>query len=748
MNHLLATSFLLWVAIPAEHLTAGDSSSSGWTYPETQTVEQVDEFFGVRVADPFRWLEQDVRNSEEVAKWVEKQNELTFGYLESLAYREDIRRRLTRLWDYPSYGVPFPAGDRYLMFYNSGLQNQDVLYRLDGLESEPQVLIDPNTWSADGTVALAGAEPSPDGRYLAYGVAEAGSDWRVWRVIEVATGRVLDDRLDWIKFSGLAWTADSQGFYYGRYRQPEAGEEFQSLNLGMQVFYHRVGSEQSADRLIHEDPEHPQWGYRLDTTEDGRYLVVTVWKGTDAKYRILYRDLQAAEGPLVELVGEFSNEYAFIGNQDAWLYFRSDRQAPNRCVLRINVDAEEPQWETIIPEAEDVLEEVTWVGGKLIAQYLHDAKSAVRIFDLQGRPEGQVDLPGLGTVTGFDGRQNDRQTFFSFVSFNRPATIYRYELTSGQRSVFRETKVDLDPETVEVKQVFFPSKDGTRVPMFVVHRKDITLGGDHPTLLYGYGGFNIALTPSFSVTRMLWVQMGGVLAVANLRGGGEYGEKWHQGGTKLNKQNVFDDFVAAAQWLIDQNYTRPERLAIQGGSNGGLLVGAAMTQRPDLFAACLPAVGVMDMLRFHKFTAGRFWVDDYGCAEDSEEEFRALYAYSPYHALRPGVHYPATLITTADTDDRVIPAHSFKFAARLQRAQGGPAPVLIRIETRAGHGAGKPTAKRIEEAADQLAFLVDQLGMEYLTEDEAPAEVAPTARQRSSGGHHPDGGATPGRRGE
>ncbi len=679
------------------------------TYSETKKIDHVDELHGVKVSDPYRWLEDDVRQSKDVAAWVEAKNKETSGYLSTIPERESIKKRLTELWDFERFNVPFKQGGRYYYFYNSGLLNQDVLYTQDTLDSAARVLLDPNKLSADGTVALAGTSFSDDGKYMAYGVAEAGSDWAKWKVLEVASGKTLDDDLRWIKFNTPTWTIDGKGFFYARYPEPKA--EFQGLNLNQKVYFHKVGTPQSEDVLIYERPDEPKWGFGCEVTEDGRYLVITIWKGTDDKYRVVYRDLEQKDGKPIDLVTSFDNEMTFIGNDGPVFFFQTDLNAPRRRVIAVDTRNPSPaNWKELIPQSAETLKSVGIVGNSFVANYLKDARTQIVIYSLTGERLREVDLPGIGTASGFAGKKSDTETFYSFTSFATPATIFRYDMKTGQSSLFRQAKVKFNSSDFEVKQVFYTSKDGTRVPMFLVHKKGLKLTGDNPTLLYGYGGFNIPLTPSFSISRLAWVEMGGVYAVANLRGGGEYGEEWHQAGTKLKKQNVFDDFISAAEWLIANKYTSSKRLAIQGGSNGGLLVGACMTQRPDLFGACLPAVGVMDMLRFHKFTAGRFWVDDYGSA-DNPEEFKALLKYSPYHNLKDGVQYPPTLITTADTDDRVVPGHSFKFAARLQAAHTGTAPVLIRIETRAGHGAGKPTAKIIEEVADLWGFLVKTFGM-------------------------------------
>ncbi len=680
------------------------------TYSPTKKIDHVDELHGVKVPDPYRWLEDDVRESKDVADWVAAKNKETFAYLASIPQREAIKTRLTELWNYEKYGAPFKAGRRYFYVKNDGLQNQSVLYKLDSLNGEPAVLIDPNTWSKDGTVALGATSFSDDGRYVAYSVADAGSDWNTWRIIEVETGRLLSDELKWVKFSGATWTMDSKGFFYGRYDEPPAGAAFQKTNLNQKVFYHRVGTAQSEDVLVYKRPDEPTWGFGLKVSEDGRYLVISIWKGTDDKYRVLYKDLNEPFGMPVDLIENFDNEYSFIGNDGTTFYFVTDLEAPRKRIVAIDVGKPTVVRE-MIPQAAETLINADLVGNQFVLTYLKDAKTQVKLHAIDGKFVREVAFPGIGTAAGFGGKRTDTETFYSFSSFATPPSIFRFDLLTGESTLLRQAQVKFNPDDYLVEQVFYSSKDGTKVPMFITRKKTTKLDGTNPTLLYAYGGFSISLTPSFSVARVAWLEMGGILAIPNLRGGGEYGEDWHQAGTKLKKQNVFDDFIAAAEWLIANKYTSPKKLAIQGGSNGGLLVGACMTQRPDLYAACLPAVGVMDMLRFHKFTAGRFWVDDYGSA-DNADEFKALLAYSPYHNLKPNTKYPATLVTTADTDDRVVPGHSFKFAARLQEHHTGDAPTLIRIETRAGHGAGKPTAKLIEETADLWAFLVKTLGME------------------------------------
>ncbi len=679
-------------------------------YPDAKPIDHVDELHGVSVADPYRWLEDDVRQSKDVATWVEAENKVTFDYLAAIPQRERIKKRLTELWNYEKFGAPFKAGDHYFYFKNNGLQNQSVLYKLESLNAEPVALIDPNSWSKDGTVALGSLSFSDDGRLVAYSVADAGSDWNTWRIMDVESGGLLPDEVKWVKFSGASWTPDGKGFFYSRFDEPAAGAAFQSTNLNQKVFYHRVRTPQSEDVLVYKRPDEPTWGFGSTVTEDGHYLVISVSKGTDHKYRIIYKDLTEPYGMPIDLIDSFDHEYSFIGSNGYSFFFQTDLNAPRKRIVAIDIRKPTVVRE-IVPESKETMISVDITANMFVATYLKDAKTQVKMYSLDGEFVREVEFPGIGTATGFGGKKTDTETFYSFSSFATPPTIFRYDMLTGKSTKLRQAQVDFNPDEYTVEQVFYPSKDGTKVPMFITYKKGMKLNGSNPTLLYGYGGFSISLTPSFSIARVGWLEMGGVLAVPNLRGGGEYGEDWHKAGTKQAKQNVFDDFIAAAEWLIAHQYTKPSKLAIQGGSNGGLLVGACETQRPDLFGACLPAVGVMDMLRFQKFTAGRFWVDDYGSADNSDE-FKALFAYSPYHNLKPGTKYPATMVTTADTDDRVVPGHSFKFAARLQACQSGNAPTLIRIETRAGHGAGKPTAKMIEEVADQWAFLAKNLGMD------------------------------------
>jgi len=688
----------------------------------TKRIDHTDDYFGTQVADPYRWLEDDVRENREVAEWVAEQNRRTNAFLEQIPERARINQRITELWTFEKYGTPFKAGGRLYYFKNDGLQNQYVLYVQETPESEPEVLLDPNTWSEDGTIALAGQQFSDDGRYMAYAIQDAGSDWKVWRIMELATRKLLSDEIRWIKFNSPEWTPDGSGFFYARFPEPVAGAEFQNLNVNQAIYYHRVGTDQSEDILVFHRPDHPDWGYHSSVTEDGDYLVITVHVGTDDRYRIFYKNLREPFGQAKVLIDNFKNEYSFIGNDGPVFFFQTDLDAPRKRVISIDtrdvsqsVEVEGVSnsviYKELVPQQPETITSVSLVGNLFFVESLKDAKTQVALYRPDGTFLRNIEFPGIGSANGFSGKRTDTETYYSFSSFDTPPSIYRYDIFTGEAELIRQAKVAFNPDDFEVKQIFYKSKDGTQVPMFIVHKKGIKLDGNNPTLLYGYGGFSVPLTPSFSISRLAWVEMGGVFALANLRGGGEYGEEWHKAGTKLNKQNVFDDFIAAAEWLIGNKYTQPKKLAIQGGSNGGLLVGAAMTQRPELFGACLPAVGVMDMLRFQKFTAGRYWVDDYG-SSDNSEEFQALYKYSPYHNLRPGTCYPATMVLTADTDDRVVPGHSFKFAAALQHAQGCDNPILIRIETRAGHGAGKPTSKIIEELTDQWAFLVKVLNME------------------------------------
>ncbi|MGB3237469.1 MAG: prolyl oligopeptidase family serine peptidase, partial [Geitlerinemataceae cyanobacterium] len=584
------------------------SAANPFSYPETRKIDRVDEYHGVTVADPYRWLEDP--DSDETKAWVDAQNRVTFGYLEQIPQRDRLKERITQLWNYEKYSTPFKEGNRYFYFKNDGLQNQSVLYVLPSLDGEPRVLLDPNTLSEDGTVALSSYAISEDGNFLAYGLSSSGSDWQEWKVRDIETGEDLADRLQWIKFSGASWTHDNRGFFYSRYDEPNESTQYEDINYFQKLYYHRLGTEQSEDLLIYDRPDEKEWGFRGFVTEDGNYLIISVWKGTEPKNLLFYKDLTTSDSPVLELISEFEAEYSFIDNEGSVFWFRTDLDAPRGRLIAIDTETGEPT--EIIPQTDDVLEGVGVLNNQFITSYLKDARSQVKIFHLDGSFVREVNLPGIGSVGGFGGKRHDTETFYSFTGFTAPRTIYRYDFTTGESTVFRQPNVDFDPTEYTTQQIFYTSKDGTRVPMFITHKKELELNGKNPTYLYGYGGFNISLTPSFSVGQLVWMELGGVLAIPNLRGGGEYGEAWHQAGTKLKKQNVFDDFIAAAEWLIANGYTNAGQLAIGGGSNGGLLVGACMTQRPDLFAAALPAVGVLDMLRFHKFTIGWAWCSDYG----------------------------------------------------------------------------------------------------------------------------------------
>ncbi len=718
--------------VSASKTSAQNKSTMNKTfvYPLAKKVDQIDDYHGVKVADPYRWLEDP--DSADSRAWIEAQNKLTFGFLNEIPERSKIKDRLTKLWNYEKYTSPIKEGGRYFYFKNDGLQNQSVFYTLKSLDGEPRILLDPNKLSTDGTVALSRWAVSEDGKYFAYGLSTSGSDWEEWKVREIETGNDLPDQIKWVKFSGASWTTDGKGFFYSRYDEPNEKTKLEDANYYQKLFYHRVGSPQSEDVLVYERKDQKEWGFDGHVTEDGRYLIVSIWQGTDPRNRVFYKDLQVgaasgseqvstasgselistasgserADNKVVELINELEAAYNFIGNEGPVFWFRTDLNASRGRIIAIDTrNPERANWKELVAQAPETLEGVSLVGDHFIASYLKDARAQIKLFDLNGKFTREVELPGIGAAAGFGGKRKDSETFYAFTSFTSPTTIYRYDVKTGKSEVYRKPKVDFNPGHYETRQVFYNSKDGTRVPMFITHKKGLKLDGQNPTRLYSYGGFSVSLTPAFSISNLVWMEMGGVYAQPNLRGGAEYGEEWHLAGTKAKKQNVFDDFIGAAEWLIANKYTSTPKLAISGGSNGGLLVGACITQRPDLFGAALPAVGVMDMLRFHKFTIGWGWTSDYG-SPDNAEDFKSLHAYSPLHNIKHGVKYPPTLITTADHDDRVVPAHSFKFAATLQAAQAGPAPTLIRIETKAGHGAGKPTSKIIEEISDSWGFLV------------------------------------------
>jgi len=677
-------------------------------YPNTDTQPIVEEQHGIRVADPYRWLENDVRQDAKVREWVTAQNNVTQAYLKTLPGRDAFKKRLTELYDYERFTAPKKKGGRYFYTRNDGLQNQSVLYVRDRLDGEGRVLIDPNAWAKDGATALAEWKASNDGRYLVYGVQDGGTDWRTVKVLDVATGKDTGDTVEWVKFSNLDWAKDGSGFFYSRFAAPAEGK-FTALNENQQVYFHRLGTAQSTDRLVYATPDRPKLGHSAEVSDDGRWLIITSSEGTDERYEITLIDLTKPSARPRTLIKGLENDWRYIGNEGSRFVWTTNRDAPRLRIVSLDIASANPQPVTLVAEDKATLDNASIVGGTLIASYLVDAKTEVRRYALDGKPLGTLTLPGIGTATGFEGKANDFETFFAFTSFAWPTTIYRYDARTGATSVWEKPEAAFAPDAFSVEQRFYASKDGTRVPMFLVRKKGQT--GPAPTLLYGYGGFNISVLPAFSPANLAWVDKGGVLAVANLRGGGEYGKAWHDGGRLANKQNVFDDFIAAGEYLIREGITGKSQLAVYGRSNGGLLVGAVVNQRPDLFAAALPAVGVMDMTRFDKFTAGRYWVDDYGYPSRAAD-FRALWAYSPYHNVRAGRDYPAILVTTADTDDRVVPGHSFKYAAALQNTAVGSKPHLIRIETRAGHGSGKPTDKIIEETADMWAFIAKWTGLE------------------------------------
>jgi prolyl oligopeptidase len=751
-----ATSLLVFVA---GTLTAQTTATPTLTYPAAARGTQVDNYHGTSIADPYRWLEEV--DAPATTAWVEAENRLTDSFMASIPERPAIKNRLTQLWNYARYSAPFKENGRYFYFQNTGLQNQSVLLVQDGRNAAPRVLLDPNTFSADGTVALSVTAPSDDARYLAYSISTSGSDWRELHVRDVRSARDLPDTVKWVKFSGISWTHDNKGFFYSRYDEPTSGNKMTNTNRNHKLYYHRVGEPQSRDQLVYDRPDQPDWLFSGNVTDDGQYLIITVSQGTDVRTRLYFIDLDnpgkpEIDNPVFRLIDKTEAEYDFVGNRGTMFYVRTDRNAPKGRIVAISIEnPREERWNTIIPENKDALVGATMAGDDIVANYLQDAHSSVRFFTgarddrreqrpRAGQPQqpprnpgsiyddtstaplltrerpqalgggfslrSELPLPAIGTVGDIHGRQGDDELFYSFTSFLYPTTTYRYDLKSRRNEVFKAPTVAFDASSYETRQVFYASKDGTRVPMFITAKKGIQLDGNNPTLLYAYGGFDISVTPSFSAANVAWLEMGGIYAVANLRGGGEYGKDWHEGGMLAKKQNVFDDFIGAAQYLISQKYTSTPKLAIRGASNGGLLVGAVMTQRPDLFGATLPEVGVMDMLRFQKFTIGWAWTSDYG-SSDKPDQFAYLRAYSPLHNIKPATCYPPTLAFTADHDDRVVPGHTFKFVATLQAAQSCGNPILVRIETKAGHGAGKPTTKLIDEAADRFAFLVQELRM-------------------------------------
>ena len=706
----MKTHLLIAITVAIAMLSAQPNAQK-LTYPVAKKGSQVDTFFGVTVADPYRWLENS--DSPETRAWIDAENTLTFDFLSKIPQRAAIKARLTKLWDYERYGTPSREGDWYIFAKNSGLQPQSVIYKTKSLGGTPEVLIDPNTLSKDGTVALGSVSFTEDGRYMAYSLAASGSDWLEWRVRDVATSKDLPDLVKWSKFSDASWLKNGSGFFYSRYDQP-TGEALQALNKNQKVFFHKLGTTQDKDALVYERPDKPDWGFGAEVTEDGRFLLVTQTEGTDNRNRVFVRDLSKPGSTIEPFLDAFDATYAVVGNDGDTFYVLTNKNAPRFRLVAVSLrHPAADAWKTLIAEApgKAVLENVVMVNDQFVTLSMIDAHHALRLYALDGKPGAEIALPTLGSISGLTGRRAQKEMFYSFGSYLYPTTVYRYDFTAAKSEVFKRPALAFDPARYETIQVFYPSKDGTKIPMFITFKKGLKKDGLNPTLLYGYGGFNIPMMPGFSPAAAGWLEMGGIYAVANLRGGGEYGQAWYDAGRLQHKQNVFDDFIAAAEYLIREKYTSTPKLAINGGSNGGLLVGACLTQRPDLFGAALPQVGVMDMLRFDKFTIGWAWRSDYGEPDKNKADFETVMKYSPLHNIKPGVKYPPTLVTTADHDDRVVPAHSFKFTATLQAAQAGPAPILIRIETKAGHGAGKPTEKVIEERADMYGFLVKELHM-------------------------------------
>lgn len=697
-------AFLLVFAFAAASVPA----QAKYEYPKPRRGDQVDDYHGVKVADPYRWMEQT--ESDETKAWIEAENKLTNSYLATIPERETIKNRLTEIWNYERYSAPSKVGNYYIFSKNDGLQNQSVLYKADSINDPGKVFFDPNKILADGTAALSGSSFTDDGKLWAYGVAIAGSDRTEWHVMDVATGKLLPDTLAPNRNGGISWLNDNSGFFYSSYAPVEKGQELKSNTFFQKLYFHKLGTPQSEDKIVYERPDNKEYFVGGNVSEDGNWLIISVGKGTERMNMVYFKNLKDANSPITPLVTDLNNSWAFIGNDGPVFYFETDNQASRGRIVSRNVLDRSMTWKEVVPESADTLNNVQFINNQFVLNYMHDAYTKIKIYETSGKFVRDVALPGIGTAGGFGGKRTDTETFYTYSSYNAPPTIYRYDMKTGKSSVFRKAAVKFDPTQYEVKQVFYNSKDGTRVPMFLTYKKGTKLNGQNPTILYGYGGFNIASTPGFSIARVAWLEMGGVYAVACIRGGSEYGKDWWKGGSRLNKQNVFDDFAWAGKWLIANKYTSTPKLAIQGGSNGGLLVGAVLNQNPGLFGAAIPQVGVMDMLRFDKFTIGWAWRSDYG-DPTNEADFKAMYAYSPYHNAKPGTKYPPTMVTTADHDDRVFPAHSFKYTAAMQYAQAGDAPVLIRIETRGGHGAGTPTSKQIEAQADIYGFLVKSLNM-------------------------------------
>jgi len=685
-----------------------EEKTCSYLYPTAAKVDTVDVYFGHQVADPYRWLEDD--NSEQTAEWVKAENKITFDYLSKIPFREELKKKLTKIWNYPKYDVPFQKGGRLFYFKNDGVQNQDVLYMQQNLDAEPEVLLDPNLLSEDGTVALAGIGISKNGKYFAYSVARGGSDWNEIYVMEIDGRKMLEDHIEWVKFSGISWKGD--GFFYSSYDKPEEGDELSAQNRFHKVYYHKVGTPQNDDKLIFEDKENAQRNFYAYLTDDEEFVFVSESESTSGNSLYAAKAKNVDNLRFKKIAEGFDYEYSIVDNIGDKLLMKTNYEAAKSKLLLVDFNKPELEnWETLVGEKEEVLESAGIIGGQLFTQYLKDASSQAYFYDLKGNLIHQMELPAIGTLSGFSGEKENNLAFYEFASFTFPPSVYIYDVKAGQSTAYKSSDVEFSPKDYVTEQKFYPSKDGTMIPMFIVHKKGIALDGNNPTMLYAYGGFNVSLTPSFNISRIPFLENGGIYVMANLRGGGEYGEDWHEAGTKLKKQNVFDDFIFAANYLIKEKYTSSDKLAIIGGSNGGLLIGAVMVQEPELFKVAIPIVGVMDMLRYQNFTIGWAWASDFGTSADSEEMFNYLYGYSPLHNIKEGVVYPATLAITADHDDRVVPAHTFKFMATLQENASCENPALVRIETKAGHGAGKPTDKQIEESADLYSFMMYNLGM-------------------------------------
>lgn len=701
------TKYIFLILIAFTLFTQTITAQNKLTYPTTQKVNQIDTYFGTEIADPYRWLEDT--DSPETAEWVKAQNEVTFDYLSKIPFRDKVKKRLTEIWNYPKYTQPFKAGEYYFFYKNDGLQNLDVLYIQKGLDGVPEVFIDPNTLSEDGSTSLSGTSISKDNKYLAYSLSKSGSDINQIYVMEIATKKQLPDMIDWVKFSGASWFR--HGFFYGTYQKPDGENELTAKNEYQKVYYHKLGTKQSEDSIVYKDDSNPLRGHYIWASEDEKYLFLSVFEQGKKGNQLYFKNSAMESDSFSPISVDMDFSFYPVQNYDSKVYFFTNKNAPNGKVVAADLADLDKGFSDVLPETDNSLDNINIVGNRMIAIYMIDVTDKALVYDLNGKFLYEVKLPSVGNVFGFEGKKEDKIVFYGFTSMISPPSIYMYDIEKNESRLFRSSEVKFNPDEYESKQVFYSSKDGTKIPMFLVYKKGLKLDGNNPAYLYGYGGFSISMKPAFSISRIILIENGGVFAMPCIRGGGEYGEKWHEAGTKLSKQNVFDDFIAAAEYLIREKYTSPEKLAVAGGSNGGLLVGAVMNQRPELFRVCLPAVGVMDMLRYNKFTIGQAWSRDYGTAEDSDEMFKYLLGYSPLHNIREGVNYPATMVTTADHDDRVVPSHSFKYISTLQEKYNGSNPVIIRVETKAGHGSGKTTEKFIDVITDEWSFIFYNMGI-------------------------------------